>query len=249
MPREEAVDGYVFLPVGDCALTVEFGREISEEINGKVRSLAMKLKDAAIPGVLEWIPTYRSLLICYDPSEITCRRLTALLRRLIEKPGQVVRESRRIWEIPVCYGGEFGEDIGFVSSHAGMTPEDVVRLHSGREYRIYMLGFLPGFAYLGGLDKRIHTPRLKTPRTRIPPGSVGIGGEQTGIYPIASPGGWQLIGRTPVKPYDPRRALPILFEAGDYLRFVPIDKARFMEIAAQAEDGTYKYRLAQEGWL
>jgi KipI family sensor histidine kinase inhibitor len=108
---------------------------------------------------------------------------------------------------------------------------------------------LPGFAYLGGLDKRIHTPRLKTPRTRIPPGSVGIGGEQTGIYPIASPGGWQLIGRTPVKPYDPKRALPILFEAGDFLKFVPINEEMFRMISAQVEAGKYKYRLAQEGWL
>ena len=243
------MDGYVFLPVGDCALTVEFGQEISEEANAKVRSLASALKNDAIPGVLEWVPTYRSILVCYDPGKISCRRLMALLRRLISKAGQDKQAGLRIWQIPVCYGGESGEDIGFVASHAGMTPEEVIKIHSGSEYRIYMLGFLPGFAYLGGLDKRIHTPRLKTPRTRIPPGSVGIGGEQTGIYPITSPGGWQLIGRTPVKPYDPRRELPILFEAGDYLRFVPIDKEQFKEIDAQVEAGTYKYRLAQEGLL
>ena len=243
------MDGYVFLPVGDCALTVEFGQEISEEINGRVQSLAMALKSAAIPGVLEWVPTYRSLLVCYDPVKISCRRLMIMLRRLIGKAGRVAQRGLRIWQVPVCYGGEFGEDLGFVAQNAGMTPEEVVSLHSNTEYRIYMLGFLPGFAYLGGLDKRIHTPRLTSPRTRIPPGSVGIGGEQTGIYPIASPGGWQLIGRTPVKPYDPRRALPILFEAGDFLRFVPIGEDRFREISAQVESGTYKYCLSQEGWL
>ncbi len=243
------MDGYVFLPVGDCALTVEFGREISEEINVKVRSLAMALKSAAIPGILEWVPTYRSLLVCYDPAKISCRRLMASLRRLIDKAGQAAQAGFRIWQIPVCYGGEYGEDLHFVAQNAGISPEEVIRLHSNTEYRIYMLGFLPGFAYLGGLDKRIHTPRLKMPRTRIPPGSVGIGGEQTGIYPIASPGGWQLIGRTPVKPYDPKQSLPILFEAGDFLKFVPIGEGTFREISAQVELGTYKYRLAQEGWL
>ena len=243
------MDGYVFLPVGDCALTVEFGREISGEINGKVRSLALALKQSAIPGVLEWVPTYRSLLVCYDPSIISCRRLTGALRRLIGAPGQAEQSGRRVWKIPVCYGGEYGEDLGFVAKNAGLAPEEVIEIHSKAEYRIYMLGFLPGFAYLGGLDKRIHTPRLKTPRTRIPPGSVGIGGEQTGIYPIASPGGWQLIGRTPVKPYDPQRAFPILLEAGDFLQFVPIDERLFQDISAMVEAGLYKYRLAQEGWL
>lgn len=243
------MDGVAFLPVGDCALTVEFGQEISEEINSRVRSLAMALKSASIPGVLEWIPTYRSLLVCYDPAKISCRRLLALLRRMINTAGLIEQSGRRVWQIPVCYGGEYGEDLNFVAQNAGMMPEDVIRLHSLVEYRIYMLGFLPGFAYLGGLDKRIHTPRLKTPRTRIPPGSVGIGGEQTGIYPIASPGGWQLIGRTPVKPYDPKRVLPILFEAGDFLRFIPISEDRFRDISAQVEAGTYKYRLSQEGWL
>ena len=241
--------GYAFMPVGDCALTVEFGNEINEELSGKVRSLSIALKAASIPGVLEWIPTYRSLMVCYNPCVISFRRLTLRLNKLLKQAGHIQQAGKRVWEIPVCYGGEYGEDLSFVASNAGITPDDVIKLHAGREYRIYMLGFLPGFAYLGGLDKRIHTPRLKTPRTRIPPGSVGIGGEQTGIYPIASPGGWQLIGRTPLKPYDPTRALPILFEAGDYLKFMSIDQNQFTQIASQVEAGTYKYRLAQEGWL
>lgn len=241
--------GYTLLPVGDCALTVEFGQEISDEINSKVQALSLALRDAKIPGVVEWVPTYRSLMVCYDPSVIAYRRLCLRLRGLMQKDGQVSGAGRRIWEIPVCYGGAYGEDIGFVASNAGITTDEVVGLHAGKEYRIYMLGFLPGFAYLGGLDKRIHTPRLKIPRTKIPPGSVGIGGEQTGIYPLASPGGWQLIGRTPIKPYDPARSLPLLFEAGDYLRFVPIDQARFKEISDMVEAGTYKHRLAQEGLL
>ena len=214
-----------------------------------MQALSLALRDAHIPGVVEWVPTYRSLMVCYDPSVISYRRLRLRLRGLMQKASRVSQAGRRIWEIPVCYGGVYGEDIGFVASNAGITTDEVVRLHAGKEYRIYMLGFLPGFAYLGGLDKRIHTPRLKIPRTKIPLGSVGIGGEQTGIYPLASPGGWQLIGRTPIKPYDPARSLPILFEAGDYLRFVPIDQARFLEISVMVEAGTYKHRLAQEGLL
>ncbi len=244
--------GFRFLPVGDCALSVEFANEISEETNAKVRALALALKRENINGVLEWVPTYRALLIYYDPCVITCRRLVFTLRlivRAVITRGLYTESGKRTWEIPVCYGGVYGEDLPFVAAHAGITPEEAVRIHSAFAYRIYMLGFLPGFTYLGGLHSRIHTPRLTTPRTRIPAGSVGIGGEQTGIYPIASPGGWQLIGRTPLRPYDPRRETPILFEAGDYLKFLPVDEARYLEIEKQVEAGTYKYRLAQEGLL
>jgi KipI family sensor histidine kinase inhibitor len=241
------MDGCVFLPVGDCALTVEFTNEISEETNGKVRALSQALKEAKLPGVTEWVPTYRSVLVCYDPGAISFRRLTGKLRRLASHLGQAAKASKRVWEIPVCYGGTYGEDLGFVASNAGLSPEEVVAIHSGVDYRIYMLGFLPGFPYLGGLNKRIHTPRLKTPRTRILPGSVGIGGEQTGIYPMPSPGGWQLIGMTPVKLYDPLREQPILYEAGDFLRFVPIDEARFEQIRNQVMSGTFELKVIEEG--
>ena len=241
------MDGCVFLPVGDCALTVEFTNEISEETNGKVRALSQELKEAKIPGVTEWVPTYRSVLVCYDPALVSFRRLTGKLRRLPNNLGQAAKASKRVWEIPVCYGGNFGEDIGFVASNAGLSPEEVIAIHSGVDYRIYMLGFLPGFPYLGGLDKRIHTPRLKTPRTKILPGSVGIGGEQTGIYPMPSPGGWQLIGMTPVKLYDPLREQPILYETGDFLRFVPINEAQFEEIRNQVASAAYQIKVIKEG--
>ena len=241
------MDGCVFLPVGDCALTVEFANEISEETNGKVRALSQALKEAKISGVTEWVPTYRSVLVCYDPALVSFRRLTGKLRRLTNNLGQAAKASKRVWEIPVCYGGSFGEDIGFVASNAGLSPEEVIAIHSGVDYRIYMLGFLPGFPYLGGLDKRIHTPRLKTPRTKILPGSVGIGGEQTGIYPMPSPGGWQLIGLTPVKLYDPLREKPILYEAGDFLRFVPVNEAQFEEIRNQVASAAYQIKVIKEG--
>jgi KipI family sensor histidine kinase inhibitor len=185
--------------------------------------------------------------VCYDPASISFRRLTGKLRRLVGGKGQAAKVSKRVWEIPVCYGGAYGEDLEFVASNAGLSPEEVIAIHSGVDYRLYMLGFLPGFPYLGGLDKRIHTPRLKTPRTKILPGSVGIGGEQTGIYPMPSPGGWQLIGMTPVKLYDPQREQPILYEAGDFLRFVPIDEARFEEIRDQVASGEYQLRMMEVG--
>lgn len=147
------------------------------------------------------------------------------------------------FNIPVCYGGEFGEDIAFVASHAGLTEQEVIDIHTGRDYLIFMLGFLPGFAYLGDMDKRLHTPRLSNPRTSIPAGSVGIGGEQTGIYPLASPGGWQLIGRTPVKPYDPTRAEPILYRAGDYIRFFAVDEQEYRRIEELVSRNEYECRI------
>ncbi len=140
-------------------------------------------------------------------------------------------------EIPVCYGGSFGPDLSFVAEHGKITEEEVIRIHSSRDYRIYMLGFLPGFPYLGGMDERIFTPRLNSPRTRIPAGSVGIGGEQTGIYPMDSPGGWQLIGRTPYRLFKPEQVRKPLYEAGDSIRFVPINQEEYKEIKRKQEMG------------
>ena len=147
---------------------------------------------------------------------------------------------RRVFEIPVCYGGEYGPDLGIIAKNAGLSEREVIDIHTSCDYLIYMLGFLPGFCYLGGLDERIHTPRLKTPRLKIPAGSVGIGGSQTGIYPMESPGGWNLMGMTPVRTYDPERDVPILVQAGDYIRFVEIDEAEFSRINKAVEAGEYK---------
>lgn len=230
----------LFLPAGDSAVNVEFGRTIDPEINKKIRSLSDSLSRKPIRGVTECIPTFRSLLVCYDPLQTGGEALIKKLKKRIDKLDSAAGASKRVFKIPVCYGGEFGEDIAFVASHAGLTEQEVIDIHTSRDYLIFMLGFLPGFAYLGDLDKRLHTPRLSNPRTSIPAGSVGIGGEQTGIYPLASPGGWQLIGRTPVRPYDPEAEQPILYSAGDYIRFFSVDEQEYRRIEQLVERGEYE---------
>ncbi|MGN0545338.1 MAG: 5-oxoprolinase subunit PxpB [Acutalibacteraceae bacterium] len=230
----------LFLPAGDSAVNVEFGRTIDPEINKKIRSLSDSLSRKPIRGVTECIPTFRSLLVCYDPLQTGGEALIKKLKKRIDKLDSAAGASKRVFKIPVCYGGEFGEDIAFVASHAGLTEQEVIDIHTSRDYLIFMLGFLPGFAYLGDMDKRLHTPRLSNPRTSIPAGSVGIGGEQTGIYPLASPGGWQLIGRTPVRPYDPEAEQPILYSAGDYIRFFSVDEQEYRRIEQLVERGEYE---------
>ena len=218
-------------PVGDSALLAVFEQRIASEIGTAVAALNARVQAAAIPGVGETVPAFASLMITYDPLVMDYDTVAAALQKLATSPGAAnTAETGRLVTIPVCYGGAFGPDLAFVAKHAGLTEQEVIALHAGRDYRIYMLGFLPGFPYLGGLDERLFTPRLPTPRTAIPAGAVGIGGEQTGIYPIASPGGWQLIGRTPLKLFDPA-AGTLPYAAGDRIRFTPITQAEFDALA------------------
>ena len=188
-------DGRKILPAGDCALVVEFGNEINEALNRKVQCLNEKVAAAHVKGIVETVPTFRSLMVTYDPSEISFEQLKKELSGISVEESAGQETPHHVVEIPVCYGGSYGEDLKDVAAHAGLTEEEVIKLHSSVDYNIYMLGFLPGFPYLGGLDPKLFTPRLDNPRTKIPEGSVGIGGEQTGIYPLESPGGWRLIGR------------------------------------------------------
>lgn len=177
-------------PVGDSALLAAFEQRIAPEIGAAVAALNARVQAAGLPGAGETVPAFASLMVTYNPLLTDYETLAAALQRLAAAPddGGAAGEGRLV-TIPVCYGGAFGPDLPFVAEHAGLTEKEVIELHTGREYRIYMLGFLPGFPYLGGLDERLFTPRLASPRTAIPAGSVGIGSEQTGVYPIASPGG------------------------------------------------------------
>ena len=228
------------LTAGDSSLLVEFGNEISPAINKKITTTLNLMREQHSEGVVDVIPAFCSLLINYDPRVISYEELKDRMMGLVKMEGQTGQDRKRIFEIPVCYGGEYGPDIASIAAHAGLSEEEVIRIHSSRDYLIYMLGFLPGFCYLGGLDERIHTPRLANPRIKINAGSVGIGGSQTGIYPLDSPGGWQLMGMTPVKTYDPDREVPILVQAGDYIRFVPIDEAEYHRIRELEERGEYR---------
>jgi KipI family sensor histidine kinase inhibitor len=224
-----------FRPAGDRAIVASFGETISEELNAAVLGLDRSLKEDSITGVVETVPTYRSLLVYYDPTKLRYWRLERELAKRSRSLSSVASRSGRTIEIPVRYGGDYGEDLSDVARYCGLSEAEVIARHSGRDYRIYMLGFLPGFAYLGGMDLSLATPRLDMPRKAIPAGSVGIGGEQTGIYPLASPGGWRLIGRTPLKPYDPRREPPILYRPGDFIRFRSVDDDEFEDIRARVD--------------
>lgn len=221
--------------MGDGALLVRFEEEISPQVNDKVRALAFLLQRRALEGVSELVPAYRSLMICFDPLRVHPQELAHVVRSLLGSLGSAEVPPPRVVEIPTLYGGKVGPDLPFVAAHAGLSPEEVISIHSGTLYRVYMLGFAPGFSYLGGLDPRIHAPRLKTPRVRVPAGSVGIGGAQTGIYAVESPGGWRIIGRTPLKVYDPSREDPVLVKAGDLLRFVPISEEEFLRLGGSLE--------------
>ena len=232
-----------FLPAGDKALVIEFGDSISPEVNKKVRNMFVTIEKSKLDEILEMVPTYRSLLVYHDPLKAKFYELCKKLREFEEKLSDVDLEPARVVEIPTIYGGEYGPDIEFVASYNNLSVDEIIEIHSSRNYLVYMLGFTPGFPYLGGMSEEIATPRLKNPRTKIPAGSVGIAGKQTGIYPIDSPGGWQLIGRTPVKLFDPFAEPPVLLNSGDYVRFVPVDEREYKSILNQVKENRYKVKV------
>lgn len=229
------------LTAGEQGLVVEFGNSIDYEVNRQVHTLSNKLMERHSGEIIEVVPTYRSLLVYFDPQVISRQQLTDKITALMGQNEESQSETTaRVISIPVCYGGEFGPDIAFVAQHNNLSEAEVISIHSSTPYLVYMLGFIPGFAYLGGLSERIAAPRLQQPRTHIPPGSVGIAGTQTGIYPLVSPGGWQLIGRTPMKIFDPAAVNPFLFNAGDYLHFQPITLEEYEAIGVEAAAGRYQ---------
>jgi KipI family sensor histidine kinase inhibitor len=214
-----------YLPFGDSALLIEFGEAVSLELNRKVVTLDEAVLKAEILEVEELVPTYRSLLIRYDPVKTTYEQLVFRIKEIEKKLTESTTEVKGIKiTIPLVYGGEYGPDLNYVARYHGLTEEQVVKLHSEREYRVYMIGFLAGFPYLGEVPDEIATPRLETPRLKVPAGSVGIAEKQTGVYPCEAPGGWQIIGRTPFKLFNPQQQPPALLKPGDTVKFKPISQ-------------------------
>ncbi len=235
-----------YLAAGEAALVVEFGDAIDPAINRRVRELCLAVDRDTPEGVRDLVPTYRSLLVAYDPRVTTFDALRARLAGLEAGLAHTPAPPPRVVEIPTAYGGEFGPDLAFVAEHNGLTPDDVVAIHAGTDYLVYMMGFSPGFTYLGGMSERIAAPRLKTPRTACPAGSVGIAQQQTGIYPVESPGGWQLIGRTPVSLFDPSRRPPVVVEAGDSIRFAPVSLDEYARIQDAIRRGAWTLRVREK---
>jgi inhibitor of KinA len=225
-------------PLGDAAIVLEFGQGISPDIHRAIQAFSACLAAHPFLGLLEYVPAFTTLTVYYDPWlvsengwQLPYEKVAAMLRQLLQTAQATGATSEAIVvEIPVCYDGEFGPDLTFVAEHAELTAEEVIARHSAPEYLVHMIGFAPGFPYLGGLDERLATPRKPQPRALVPAGAVGIAGPQTGIYPLATPGGWQLIGRTPLRLFNPDWAQPSRLQAGQHLRFVPIDAAEFQRL-------------------
>lgn len=216
-------DSTILRMVGETAFTVEFGDTLDETLNQRVHALDTALTRSPFPGLVETVPTYRSLLVVYDPLVVTADAVQAHLQQALAGLQTTALPEGRLIELPVHYGGEAGPDLAAVAAHTGLSPAEVIRRHSQATYRVALLGFAPGFAYLFGLPAELATPRLATPRARVAPGSVGIAGPQAGVYALPTPGGWRIIGRTSLALFDPHRAEPFWLRPGDQVRFVPVD--------------------------
>jgi inhibitor of KinA len=229
---------YKIFPLGDQAITIEFGNRIDEQINREVIAHFKEWSDKNIPGVKEMVPAYSTLTIYYDlaywtrnhENNLTAfERIKAEIEKRLSHPVIIHQAEGRNVRIPVCYEPAFAIDIEQVGDLKGITPDEVIALHSSVTYKVYMMGFLPGFAYMGEVDEKIAVPRKPQP-TNILAGSVGIAGIQTGIYPLDSPGGWQIVGRTPLKLFDPGKEMPCFLQAGDRVQFYPISKKEFTDL-------------------
>jgi len=218
------------IDAGDSSIVVEFENRIDPAVNARAIALADAIQAASLAGVRDVVPTFRAVAVYFDPLRVDFDALLARLEREAASPPRPAAATRPALRIPVCYGGDLGPDLGAVAAFASIPEDEVVRLHTSATYRVFMVGFVAGFAYLGTVDERIAMPRRSTPRVRVPLGSVGIAGVQTGIYPAETPGGWQLIGRTPVKPFDPKCADPFLMKAGDAVQFFAIDRDEYARV-------------------
>lgn len=238
------MDELKFIPAGDNGIIIEVGKEINKETNKKIRALIYCLQNEKVnfAEIIEMIPTYTTIMLIYDPAIIMYKDLVAKLSKIEEKIEETILPPAKVIHVPVVYGGAYGPDLLNVAKHNQLKEKEIIQLHCSNQYLIYMLGFTPGFPYLGGMNEKIATPRLEKPRQTIPAGSVGIAGNQTGIYPIDSPGGWQLIGRTPLKLFDPERSPVVLFQAGDYIQFEPITEEEYTRIEGASRVGEYQVK-------
>lgn len=222
-------------PFGECGVLVQFGNKIHPDIHRRVKTIADYLEKYPFPGMIECVSAFSSVTVFFDPvkvrnlqvnhadkGESSYKLISSLLNEILSKLDYLSNSKPRIVEIPVCYGGELGPDLAYVAEYNNLTADEVIEIHSRGEYLVYMIGFAPGFPYLGGMSEKISAPRRKSPRMLIPEGSVGIAGLQTGVYPIGTPGGWQLIGRTPLELFRPKQYPPSLLQSGDIVKFYPI---------------------------
>ena len=224
---------YSLCPLGDSAILINFDNIINEGVNKKVLAFFNQIKQSALPGIRDIVPAYCSLAIHYDPLLVSNKHHTAFeyysdqVTTILNSESEDVQNIYRMIRIPVCYSKKFGVDLNTISIARKISVEEIIALHSGKKYRIYMIGFLPGFAYMGEIDEKIRMPRLSQPRFKIEAGSVGIAGKQTGIYPVESPGGWQIIGRTPISIFNNTSEDPVLFQPGDEVQFYSITEDEF----------------------
>jgi KipI family sensor histidine kinase inhibitor len=237
-----------FLDAGDAAVTVEFGDRVDPALVAQVAALEQAI-DAArgrgeLPGVIEAMPTFRSLTVLYDPLVTGRAEVDAVLHRLLDHPGTVSAAPGRRWRLPVCYEGEHGVDLADIGNATGLAPQAVAELHAASAFTVYMIGFMPGFPFMGGLPAALNVPRRREPRVRVPAGSVAITGALTAIYPWESPGGWQIVGRCPVPLFDADRSAPSLLAPGDRVEFEAVPARRFAELARAAAAG----ELAPSAW-
>jgi len=239
---------FQYAPYGDNGIVVEAGKEISVEAHNKIKGLLNVIEEnkELIEGIEEAIPTYTTLLVFYDPLITSYKELLNNIMKLEEEMTATDMAQLETVYIPVLYGDDMGPDLEKVAKLNNMSVDEVISIHTSGEYLIYMLGFTPGFPYLGGMSEKIATPRLEVPREKITAGSVGIAGNQTGIYPIDSPGGWQLIGRTPLKLFDPLRKPAVLLKAGQYIKFEAIDEKEYYRIKEAIEENNYSLKITNK---
>jgi len=233
-----------YLPSGEDAILIQFEKKISEKINQQVRRLEIALKKSNIQGITDMIPTYCSLKIDYSPVKINYEKLIDKIKDVKNNISNMDIDKPHVIEIPTLYNGI---DLEFVAEYNNITVDEVINIHTSREYLIYMLGFAPGFPYLGGISEKISTPRLENPRSKIQGGSVGIAGSQTGIYPVDIPGGWRIIGKTPLKLFDTGRGNPFLLESGNYLKFISIKKKEYEKIDKKIKNNNFEIKKYYRG--